>query len=225
MKKVVFFDVDNVLVQGQSQMAFVVFLLKNKRVSWGFFLNVVFQFLLYKIGILKNLDLLRERSLEVLCGWEEKETKDLFEEFYRVVLRKHVLQGGVDLIRHHLMNGNDVVLMSASLAEIVEPLRQELGINHLIATNLEVNGGRYTGKILGPVPYGNNKTILALDFMARNSYSKEDAYAYADHSSDIGLLRSVKYVGAVNPDKGLEIEARHQHWPIYRFNDCCVLGE
>ena len=62
----------------------------------------------------------------------------------------------VSLIEEHHLAGRDVVIVSASGAEVVEPIGEMLGADAVIATRMEIADGKYTGEI-DFYAYGENK--------------------------------------------------------------------
>ena len=71
----------------------------------------------------------------------------------------------VALIEEHHAAGRDVVVVSASGAEVVEPIAAILGADHVIATRMTVVDGRYTGEI-DFYAYGENKASAIRDARA-----------------------------------------------------------
>jgi len=53
------------------------------------------------------------------------------------------------------------------------------------------------------MPYGDEKAKLALAFAGRWQVDPADCWAYADHETDLALLRSVGHAVAVHPKPGL----------------------
>ena len=58
-----------------------------------------------------------------------------------------VYDEAVSLIEDHHLAGRDVIIVSASGAEMVEPIGELLGVDAVIATRLAIEDGRYTGEI------------------------------------------------------------------------------
>ena len=75
-------------------------------------------------------------------------------------------------------------------------------------------GGRYSGRLLGPSPHAGEKERVAAEYMKRWSVDAVECWAYADHGSDLALLRSVGHPVAVNPKPELLAAARQAGWPV-----------
>ncbi len=217
MKNIVFFDVDNVLIEGQSQKSFALFLFKNNKLPLLLMAEILWAFLLYRLNLLKSLDPLRSKALLVLKGLTHQEGQVLFQRFYETVLRAKIKKEALEIIQRHRDAGDEVVLLSASLHEIVELLKDGVGLSHQISTRLEIKGGIYTGVILGEAVYGAHKVSKATDFMHEHGVDPNNTYAYADHYSDVGLLKMVKYPHVINPDADLRELAKKMSWDIHSW--------
>ena len=58
-----------------------------------------------------------------------------------------VYDEAVSLIEEHHLAGRDVIIVSTSGSEVVEPIGAMLGVDDVVATRMEVADGRYTGGI------------------------------------------------------------------------------
>jgi phosphoserine phosphatase len=93
-------------------------------------------------------------------------------------------------------------------------LARELGIDHVLATELEVQGGHFTGKLRAPMGYGHGKLVLAERLAAAQGFALDDATFYSDSITDLPLLERVREPVAVNPDARLRRLARQRGWRI-----------
>jgi len=86
------------------------------------------------------------------------------------------------IIWHKQMN-HELVLLSASLYEWIEPWAKDIGFSHIICTKIEIIDGKVTGKIKSEENcYGKNKlNLLNKIFNDMTSYY---IYAYGDSKSD-----------------------------------------
>ena len=120
------------------------------------------------------------------------------------------------LIEEHHLAGRDVVIVSSSGAEVVEPIGEMLGADHVIATRMVVEDGRYTGEI-EYYAYGENKATAIRELAEREGYDLARCYAYSDSVTDLPMLEAVGHPYAVNPDRALRKEARRRDWPVLVF--------
>ena len=216
MKKVVFFDVDNVLFKGQSQETLITYLFQQRIIRFSLLIEIILWFFFYKIGFIKNTLRFREKIyLSIFNKMSVNAATKIFDDFYNDKVAGNLYKFSVDRIREHLSNGDELVLLSATLENIVIRIAKGLNIKHCIATSLIIKNNLYTGEIDGVVPYGMNKLQLAEDFVVNNNLSLSECFAYADHNSDYFLLNKVSFPNVVNPDRKLRLIALKQKWPIY----------
>ncbi len=100
---------------------------------------------------------------------------------------------------------------------LLTPLKEELGTDWLVATELHPSIGRFTGEIAGLHPRGANKLRLLLKLAREDHLDLARSYAYGDHIQDLFLFRQVGNPVAVNPGWRLKRQARKHRWPIRHF--------
>jgi len=132
----------------------------------------------------------------------------------------------------HALRGDAIVLVSgtlAPLAEIVQfALQRELlwrGVEckvSLIATQLEIVGGRWTGRVAGAAIFGEEKALAAKEFARARNISLARSSAYGDSSPDRSMLAAVGHAFAVNPTRRLRRIARSRAWQILSWTHCAV---
>ena len=113
---------------------------------------------------------------------------------------------------------HDIVIVSSSGAEVVEPIGQMLGADHIVATRMVIDDGKYTGEI-SYYAYGPTKADAIRDMAADHGYDLSESYAYSDSHSDLPMLSAVGHPVAVNPDGKLERHARAHTWPVVVFSE------
>jgi len=116
----------------------------------------------------------------------------------------------VDRIRAHRDAGDVCVVLTASPIEIAELFAQALGAHFGMGTRAEVLDGRYTGRLIGPVCYGQAKVLHLERGPVRPLWHKSTAYS--DAISDLPLLAAVGTPVVVNPDRHLRRVARTRRW-------------
>ena len=89
----------------------------------------------------------------------------------------------------------------------------ETGVE-LLASELEVCDGRFTGRAVLPLCYGRGKIERAERFAAEHGIDLARSYFYSDSISDLPMLERVGEPRVVCPDPRLRREARRRRWPI-----------
>ena len=87
MKKIVLFDLDNVLLKGQSQKLFVKYLFMKRKVSFFLKLRIYLWFFLYKIGLSQDIEAFRKYAFnKIFLGWKKDDLKNYCNSFCHEVL-------------------------------------------------------------------------------------------------------------------------------------------
>ncbi|MDB2613976.1 HAD-IB family hydrolase, partial [Chlamydiales bacterium] len=98
-------------------------------------------------------------------------------------LRKETLKS----LKWHQDQGHRVILISANLDFIVEPMKEHLNIPELLATSVEVNQeGLLTGRLKSKNCWGEEKVNRLKALIGENC--KNPVYAYGDSRGDKELL-------------------------------------
>ena len=217
-RPLVFFDVDDTLVNGQTQEILGRYLYKNGKVSIVFVTKILFYFLMWRIGIVKNVVPIRKEAYKIIGGWEVSEVEKLLRECFFKEIRTRIFPQALDLIKNHQKKGHEVVLISGSVDSLLRIIKEFIGTSFVIGTILEVKDNKYNGEVLGPVIHGQSKAKAILDFVSEHDFSLEGSYAYSDDVSDLPLFRLVENPVAVNPNKKLRKIAQLEGWPISYFS-------
>ena len=135
-----------------------------------------------------------------------QQVKDIVAETLHDLIDPIIYDEAATLIEEHHLAGRDVVIVSTSGAEVVEPIGEMLGADHVIATRMVVEDGRYTGEI-EYYAYGETKAEAIRELAALEGYDLTRCYAYSDSATDLPMLEAVGHPYAVNPDRALRREA------------------
>ena len=128
-----------------------------------------------------------------------------------------VFEDAAELIATHRARGDEVVLISASGREMVEPIGAMLGVDHVAASELSVVDGQYTGE-LEVYLYGPAKAAAMSELAEQRGYDLASCYAYSDSITDLPMLTAVGHPFVVNPDRRLRRHALDQGWPVLTFS-------
>ncbi len=142
--------------------------------------------------------------------------RDIVAETLHNVVDPLVYDEAVSLIEEHHLAGRDVIIVSASGSEVVEPIGELLGADGVVATQMQIVDGRYTGEI-DYYAYGENKAKALQRLAEEHNYDLDRSYAYSDSITDVHMLEVVGHPYAVNPDRDLRKEANARGWPVLVF--------
>jgi len=211
---IAFFDLDGTLVIGQTQRLLVSFLRQRGMVSLRFVVGVALWFVAYRLGLVKATDRARARGAELVAGHRVGEIEALMDVFAVHVLQPRLHAGAVGALRLHQQRGEEVVIVSAALAPVVDALGRLLGVGNCEGTPLAVSGDVYTGLLAGRAVYGPEKVRVAREYLAARGVDARRCSAYADHETDVELLEAVGVPVAVSPRPVLAAIARERGWRI-----------
>ena len=181
MRKVYAFDFDGTLTTRDTLLAFIRYACGTRAFLLGF-LRHAHQLVLMKLGVYPN--------------WKAKQHifsyffKDIDLEAFNTLCRQFAADNrqllrpqGLQLVAQALHEGADVLIVSASIDNWVQPFFPEVTV---LGTQIEVIDGRLTGRFLTKNCYGQEKVnrILAL-YPDRRSYHLT---AYGDSRGDKELL-------------------------------------
>ena len=91
-----------------------------------------------------------------------------------------------------------------------------LGADDVIATQLEIVDGKYTGEI-EYYAYAEEKARAIRALAEERGYDLEGSFAYSDSITDVHMLEVVGHPHAVNPDRELRKVAIAKGWPVLVF--------
>lgn len=194
----VIFDLDNTLIKGQSQNYLIFYLYKIGWLPFSSLMIIFLWFVGYKMNICKNPKWALEKALSSISGKRIDYANEELLNFYNLILKSKYNSGVVEILKKHLINNDEVVLVSNTVAPLAQIVAGNLGIKKVFATNLEDVDGMYTGKIKGDIVYGENKAKIVKNNFAGKL---ENSIAYADHCSDIFLMKIVSCPFLVKPTK------------------------
>jgi len=223
-KAAAFFDLDKTIIATSTSAALTGPLYKGGLVSKGDVLKTAASHIQYLLG---NADAeatekLRKQLSETATGWEVEKVKAIVNEAVTSHIDPYVYQEAVDLIADHHELGHDVVIISASATELVEPIAKLLGADHFVGTVLTIEDGKYTGDIEF-YAYGEFKADAIRELAELYDYDLENSYAYTDSVSDVPMLETVGHGTVVNPDRALRVLATEKGWDMVRFQNPVLL--
>ncbi len=215
-----FFDLDKTVIAKSSLVALGPELhargmLRRRTLVWGVFSHLLF----VRFGADDaKLNKIRESVLKVTKGWDHDEVRTLVAETINEVIEPLIYDEALELIDHHLAEGDEVWLVSMAPEEIVEPFAELLGITGAISSKAEIDeNGKFTGAMLF-FAQGENKATAILELCEKRRIDVADCYAYSDSETDVPMLRAVGHAFAVNPDRQLARIAHEESWPILSFS-------
>lgn len=213
-----FFDLDKTIIATSSTFAFSKPFQAGGLISRRAVVRSAYAQFLYVIGGADHdqMEKLRHFMSQMIGGWDVATVREIVAETLHLVVAPIVYDEAVSLIAEHQMAGRDVVIVSASGTEVVEPIGDMLGADLVVASRLEIVDGKYTGEI-DYYAYGQEKARAIIDLAESRGYDLAHCYGYSDSVTDVPMLEVVGHPHAVNPDRDLRKESAARGWPVLEF--------
>jgi HAD superfamily hydrolase (TIGR01490 family) len=213
-----FFDLDKTIIAKSSTLAFTRPFQAGGLISRRAVLRSAYAQFVYVVGGADHdqIEKMRAFMSQLVAGWDVATVREIVADTLHNIVDPLVFDEAVTLIEEHRLAGRDVVIVSASGTEVVEPIGAMLGADIVIATRLEEVDGRYTGEI-DFYAYAEEKARAVLELAEERGYELAQCFAYSDSVTDVPMLEIVGHAHAVNPDKELRKVAAARGWPILVF--------
>ncbi|MBX9702526.1 MAG: HAD-IB family hydrolase [Silvanigrellaceae bacterium] len=214
-----FFDVDETLITFKSMSSFLKYFYKIKYGSIGIILYYKFTILMrlfHYIGVKREK--LNKNYYKKYKGYFEEEIKCIGSRWFSEYKNKNFYNEPIlkELYRH-LDSGAKIVLVSGSFSPCLIPIANDLGIEHVLCTNLEIIQGKYTGNIIENPIIGKGKSYAIRKFLEdKKADSFSEYFAYGDHISDLYMLSIVGKPYIISGDIRLEKIALDKGWKIIK---------
>ncbi len=214
------FDLDNTLLAGDSDHAFGDFLISQNLVdpdthrerNDGFYQQ-------YKNGGL-DMNAYTEFAIGPIKGMPRAQRDALHQIFMQEFVQPMMLPASKALIAEHKNKGDYCLIMTATNRFVTEPIAHYLGVDGLIATELELHDDAYTGKVQGRPNFQDGKVFnLELWLKTRNVTGEtpldlKGSTFYSDSFNDLPLLEYAENPVVVDPDDTLRQIAQERQWQI-----------
>ena len=213
------FDLDKTIIDTSASMAYRKPLAERGLITTSEMLRMLIMLGNYMISGHddQSLNATRDTLVGMVRGRREADLATVAHEALHEVIVPFIYAEARDLIDRHRAAGHRIAIITASARVLVQPIADELGADHLIATELDVDDEGY---FTGDVPFfckGPAKVEGLRRLADAEGYDLSASFAYSDSSTDLPLLTTVGNPTAVNPDRALRREATAQAWPIVKF--------
>lgn len=216
-KVAAFFDFDGTLIQGYSAGALYAHRARNLELGPDEFVRTLRAALGGPLSEEEFKDLL-SRGVRGWVGRTEDDLMELGEQLFTREIAGALFHGAWRLVRAHQNQGHTVVIATSATRMQAQPMARELGVAHVLCTELETEHGVLTGGIVGRPPWGKGKLDAVEEFAKRRRIPLQNSYAYANGAEDVPLLDGVGFPHPVNPAPELIRRAAERGWQVLRFS-------
>ena len=208
------FDLDHTLIDGDSDVSWAQFQIEEGVLhAEEYHARNLWFAERYKDGTLDihqfldfQLAPIARRPRAQLDGWHAL--------FMQRKIRPIIHRRTAELLARH--EGALKALVTATNRFITAPIAAELGIAHLVATDIEEEGGEFTGKPRGTPCFREGKVARVNEWLASlgTRLADYESWFYSDSLNDLPLLELVDHPVAVDPDATLRAKATERGWEV-----------
>lgn len=207
---------DRTLVRKDTASLYVRYQRDSGQATWRDTAQVAWWMLQYTAGVI-DAPAVAAKALRAFVGKREEWMVETCERWFVDYVLEHVTSAGRRAVAAHHARGDIVVIVTGATKYAAVPLARELGIGHVVCTELQVEAGLLTGAVVPPMSYGVGKVSLTRRLGHTLGFDLEEATFYTDSITDLPLLEAVRTPVAVNPDARLARVARLRGWRIERW--------
>ena len=214
-RKLVIFDLDNTILNGDSDYSWINFLINENYVDKHEYekRNQYFYDQYYEGNL--DYDEWAEFALSTMKGKTPFDLEELLSKFLSTVIEPMINIYALRLLHNHHHDNDIMLLASATNSVLVEPIARRLGFENIVATEVEIIDGVYTGKVYGRPALGQGKLTKVEEWAAQNNIKDfKDAIFYSDSINDLPLLSEVGLPIAVNLDDQLRNLSIKNNWEV-----------
>jgi len=211
-----FFDMDKTLIAENSGTLYMKYRYERGEVGALDLVKGLGAYLRYKAGVLDIAAWTRKAMLEFRGQSERTLTREARRWFDETVAET-IYPEAEEVVRWHQAQGHVVAIVSGSTRFVVRPLAERLGIKHFLYTRLEVENGRFTGRVVEPICFEEGKIYWLQQFIEEQNVDLARSWFYTDSITDLPLLDLVGHPVVTNPDPFLYREATRRRWPVRIF--------
>lgn len=207
------FDLDHTLLNGDSDYLWGQFLIAHDLVDRALYARENQRF--YDEYLAGTLDIheFAAFSLKPMTVHPLATMNALRARFVAECIAPIVARDAPALLARHRAAGDELLITTATNRYIVEPIAEHLGVTHLLATEPERDGERFTGRITVP-NFKADKVVNLKAWLAAQPQTFGSISAYSDSRNDLPLLEFADHPHAVDADPVLRAEAERRGWPV-----------
>lgn len=215
MERLTLFDLDHTLLDGDSDVLWCDYLIDRgllDRASFGA-RNAAMEGG-YRAGTV-SVQAFCDFYVSTLAGRTAAAWQPVRQAFLAEVVVPRLWAAGQALVRRHQEAGDLVVMTTATNRFITELTAAHFGIQHLLATECEVDvAGAFTGRSTGQPNMREGKLLRLQAWLAERglSLAAMASTLYSDSINDLPLLSAVRRPVVVDPDPLLQAAARERGW-------------
>jgi HAD superfamily hydrolase (TIGR01490 family) len=211
-----FWDMDHTIINNDCDVSWKNFLVEEGLASADAQEKADYFYQQYCEGCLDDKAFM-EFQLEEFRGRNEEEMLRISQRHFESWVKKTIYPQAVAMIEEQIQNGETVILLTATNYYVAKPVADYLGIETIVATDLELQDGLFSGRTRGIYCCAEGKLQRLQEHCRERGFDESRVAYYGDSRSDIAVLENVAFPFAVNPVDVLRELAQAKPWPIFDF--------
>ena len=209
MSGIAIFDLDRTLTRRGCFTPFILYVAIRRPRRFLSFHRIILAALFNIVGLYRRDDIKLLMWREVLGGLPREEAKTLGNSFTKTWIQNELRRQTKNNIKKHQEAGDRLILATAAMDIIADPIGRALGFDDIISTRTHWTAEDHiSGNFDGRNCYGEEKLSRVKLILGDLSPSK--TLAYSDHITDLPVLLWAENGIAVNPHRPLRDAAgRH----------------
>jgi len=209
MSGIAIFDLDRTLTRRGCFTPFILYVAIRRPRRFLSFHRIILAALLKIVGLYRRDDIKLLMWREVVGGLSREEAETLGNTFARVWIQNELRRQTKTNIKKHQEAGDRLILATAAMDVIADPIGRTLGFDDIISTRTHWTAeGRVSGNFDGENCYGEEK--LRRVNLILGDFAPSKTLAYSDHVTDLPILLWAENGIAVNPHRPLrDVAGRH----------------
>jgi HAD superfamily hydrolase (TIGR01490 family) len=215
---IVFFDLDRTITKEISGRALINGAIKKGLMSASDLIYALYLSIVYKLNLRDPIKIINDMVIWVK-GIPEKRLLDLCNEVYNEVLLPSVYDEARSEIKFHKERNAKIVILSSALTPICREIANNLELDDILCSDLEIKEGYLTGYPIGQLCFGNEKMVRLKEYCEKNNFNTAEGWYYGDSVSDLPALSAVGHPVCINPDNKLKRIAKKRGWKINNWHN------
>lgn len=208
-----FFDLDRTLVRVNTGTRYVGWRFSAGQMGLREVLRTGVWTLQYTLGVL-DADRVGRQVAATLTGRDEASFRDEVAAWARREVLPEITDAARAEVDARRGAGDVVALLTSGSPYVADVVAESVGVEHVLSSRFEIEDGRFTGRVSGPLCYGVGKVTAAEAWATARGVALEDCLFYTDSVSDLPMLERVGGPRVVNPDPRLRRVARRRGWRV-----------
>ncbi|MEZ5157823.1 MAG: HAD-IB family hydrolase [Candidatus Nanopelagicales bacterium] len=212
-----FFDFDGTLIAGYSAAAFFKYRLRRGEISVSEVVKTVAE----SINVERrghDVSEMMRVGVQAQAGREVDEMDAWAANVFSRKIAGMIYPDARLLIEAHRRKGHTVVVASSATRPQIQATADDLGIDHIIATEMAQDDGIITGELGSDIRWGQGKADAVIEFADEVGIDLDLSFGYSNGEEDLPFLELVGYPCALNPDQELHDIAKERGWPSCTLN-------